>query len=104
VDVEIGIQSDTNFFTGLSCDISSGGIFVATYDVPSIGAEVNVNFRLPGGPVVSVDGVVRWVRDLDPRDPDAVPGMGVAFRALEPAQAAAINAFLAVRPPIFFES
>jgi uncharacterized protein (TIGR02266 family) len=102
-EVEIGIQSDTNFYTGFSCDISSGGIFVATYDVPAIGTEVNVNFQLPGGPVMSLDGAVRWVRDLDPRDPDVVPGMGVAFHALAPAQARAINAFLAVRQPIFYE-
>jgi uncharacterized protein (TIGR02266 family) len=102
-EVEIGVQSDTNFYTGFSCDISSGGIFVATYDVPAIGTAVNVNFRLPGGPLMSLDGVVRWVRDLDPRDPDVVPGMGVAFAALDEAQSRAINAFLAVRPPIFFE-
>lgn len=103
VEIEIGIQSDTNFYTGFSCDISSGGIFVATYDVPAIGTPVNVNFRLPGGPAMSLDGTVRWVRDLDPRDPDVVPGMGVAFAGLEPAQARAINAFLAVRQPIFYE-
>ena len=103
VEIEIGIQSDTNFYTGFSCDISSGGLFVATYDVPAIGTAVNVNFRLPGGPVMSLDGAVRWVRDLDPRDPDMVPGMGVAFAVLTPDQARAINAFLAVRQPIFYE-
>jgi len=103
VEIEIGIQSDTNFYTGFSCDISSGGLFVATYDVPAIGTEVNVNFHLPGCPVMSLDGVVRWVRDLNPTDPDLVPGMGVAFGALEPQQARAINAFLAVRQPIFYE-
>ena len=102
VEVEIGIQSDTNFYTGFSCDISSGGLFVATYDVPAIGTLVNVNFRLPGGPVMSLDGAVRWVRDLDPRDPDMVPGMGVAFRALTPDQVRAIDAFLKVRQPIFY--
>jgi hypothetical protein len=52
---------------------------------------------------MSLDGTVRWVRDLDPRDPDVVPGMGVAFGALTPAQARAINAFLKVRQPIFYE-
>ena len=103
VEVEIGIQSDTNFYTGFSCDISSGGLFVATYDVPAIGTAVNVNFRLPGCPAMSLDGVVRWVRELNPNDPDMVPGMGVEFGALEPRQASAINAFLSVRQPIFFE-
>ena len=103
VEIEIGVQSDTNFYTGFSCDISSGGLFVATYDVPAIGTDVNVNFHLPGCPVMSLDGVVRWVRDLNPADPDLVPGMGVAFGALEPQQARAINAFLAVRQPIFYE-
>ena len=103
VEVEIGIQSDTNFYTGFSCDISSGGLFVATYDVPAIGTAVNINFRLPGCPAMSLDGVVRWVRDLNPTDPDVVPGMGVAFGALGPLEASAINAFLSVRQPIFYE-
>jgi uncharacterized protein (TIGR02266 family) len=103
MEIEIGIQSDTNFYTGFSCDISSGGLFVATYDVPELGTEVNVNFRLPGGPVMSLDGTVRWVRDLSPTDPDVVPGMGVEFGALTPAQVRAINAFLQLRQPIFYE-
>jgi uncharacterized protein (TIGR02266 family) len=103
VEVEIGIQSDTNFYSGFSCDVSSGGLFVATYDVPAIGTAVNVNFRLPGGPVMSVDGVVRWVRDINRNDPDAIPGMGVQFGALEPEQVEAINRFLEVRQPIFYE-
>jgi uncharacterized protein (TIGR02266 family) len=103
VEVEIGIQSDTNFYTGFSSDISSGGIFVATYDVPTIGTAVNVNFSLPRGPVMSIDGTVRWIRDLSALDPEAIPGMGVEFGALAPEQAAAINAYIAVRQPIFYE-
>jgi uncharacterized protein (TIGR02266 family) len=103
IHAELGIQSGTNFYTGFARDISSGGLFVATYDIPRAGTEVNVNFSLPGGPTLSLHGTVRWIREPDDRDPDLTPGMGVAFERLDPAAARAINAYLADHAPLFFE-
>jgi uncharacterized protein (TIGR02266 family) len=103
IHVELGIQSDTNFYTGFACDISSGGLFIATYDLPRVGTEVSVNFRLPGGPLMSLQGVVRWVREPDDREPDLTPGMGVAFARLSPDEARAINAYISQHAPLFFE-
>jgi len=103
VEVEIGYQSETNFFTGLSTDISAGGLFVASYDVPPLGTPVNVNFRLPGGPMMSLDGVVRWARELNPVNPEMVPGFGVSFEHLDPAEEQAINRYLAHSAPLLYE-
>jgi uncharacterized protein (TIGR02266 family) len=103
IHVELGIQSDTNFYTGFACDISSGGLFIATYDLPEVGAEVSVNFRLPGGPLMSLHGIVRWVRELDHEDLDVVPGMGIAFERLEDGEISAINAYIATHAPLFHE-
>lgn len=103
VEVEIGYQSETNFFTGLSMDISTGGLFVASYDVPLVGTPVNVNFNLPGGPIMSLDGVVRWVREYNPVTPDMVPGFGVSFVNLSPAEETAINDYLARSSPLLYE-
>lgn len=102
-EVDIGIQSETNFFTGFSMDISSGGLFVATYDIADVGTEVNVNFSLPNGPMMSLNGTVRWVRDYNETAPDMAPGMGVMFEDLSPAEEDAINTYLASSNPLFYE-
>jgi uncharacterized protein (TIGR02266 family) len=103
VEVEIGFQSETNFFTGLSMDVSTGGLFVASYDIPPVGTEVNVNFNLPGGPMMSLNGIVRWVREFNPVTPDMVPGFGVSFVNLSPVEEAAINDYLARNSPLLYE-
>jgi uncharacterized protein (TIGR02266 family) len=103
LEVELGFQSDTNFFTGFTQDISGGGIFVATYDIPAVGTKVNVNFLLPGGPMMSIDGVVRWVREYNDNSPDTAPGIGVSFERIHPQDQAAINAYLRENAPLFFE-
>jgi len=103
VEVEIGFQSEANFFTGLSSDISTGGLFVASYDIPPIGTPVNVNFSLPGGPMLSLDGVVRWVREYNPMIQEMVPGFGVSFEQLSPQEETAINEYLARNSPLLYE-
>ncbi|MDD5307187.1 MAG: PilZ domain-containing protein [Deltaproteobacteria bacterium] len=103
IEADIGFQSDTNFFTGFSEDISSGGLFIASYDLRPIGATMNINFTLPDGHLVSVTGVVRWIREYTELHPDMAPGMGVQFQGLKHEDERAINRFLTQRPPMFFE-
>jgi uncharacterized protein (TIGR02266 family) len=102
--VDIGIQSETNFFTGFSQDISSGGLFIATYDILSMGTPMNVNFNLPRGPVLSLDGTVCWIREYNETTPDIFPGMGVRFENLSGGDEKAINHFIAKNPPIFYDA
>ncbi len=103
IEVDIGMQSETNFFTGFSLDISSGGLFVSTYDILPLDSEVNVNFSLPGGPMMSLSGLVRWVRDYNEAVPDTAPGMGIMFEDLSIEQENEINTYLARSNPLFFE-
>ena len=103
VEVDIGMQSETNFFTGFSMDISSGGLFVSTYDILPLDSEVNVNFSLPGGPMMSLSGLVRWVREYNDAVPDTAPGMGIMFEDLSAEQENDINAYLARSNPLFYE-
>lgn len=103
VEVDIGIHSGTNFFTGFSLDISTGGLFVSTYDVLPIGAKVNVNFSLPYGPVLSINGTVRWLREFNEFTPDVMPGMGVQFDSLSDEEIELINDYISESPPLFFE-
>jgi uncharacterized protein (TIGR02266 family) len=102
-EVDIGFQSETNFYTGFSQDVSEGGIFIATYNVLERGTRMAVSFTLPDGHLVSCQGVVRWTREHNPSSPDISPGMGVQFERLSTEDRAAIDRFLAQRPAMFFE-
>ncbi|WP_163993534.1 TIGR02266 family protein [Pyxidicoccus caerfyrddinensis] len=98
----IDMRSDSNFFTGFSMDISEGGVFIATVDPVARGTQVELDFTLPGGRPMKVTGVVRWVRESNPRTPELMPGVGVQFTGLAPEVAHAITSFVTTRDPMFF--
>lgn len=103
IEAEVGFQSETNFFTGFTEDISTGGLFVATYDTLPMGSKLSVNFTLPDGRLISVEGVVRWIREFNEMTPDTVPGMGVQFESLSAEDEETIRSFIEERSPLFFE-
>ncbi len=101
LEVELGLASDSNFYTGLTMDVSTGGVFVATYQLLSMGALVELAFDLPGGHRVKVDGEVRWLRQSSAND--SMPGMGIAFGALQRDDLEAIEAFCRARTPLYHD-
>jgi uncharacterized protein (TIGR02266 family) len=103
METDVGFQSESNFFTGFTQDISEGGLFIATYDVKEMGSEMAVSFTLPDGHFVSCVGVVRWIREYNTLTPDVHPGMGVQFRELSDEDRKAIERFLTQRPAMFYE-
>jgi uncharacterized protein (TIGR02266 family) len=100
VEVEIGLSTDSHIYTGLSLDVSTGGVFVATYEPARPGTAVSLHFVLPDGHAVNAEGVVRWTRDATE---DAPPGMGVAFVGISVEALDHIAAFCASRPPLYFD-
>jgi uncharacterized protein (TIGR02266 family) len=102
IEAKVGFQSDTNFFTGFTEDISTGGIFIATYETKVYGEQVKLSFTLPNGHLINAPGIVRWVREFNELAPDTVPGMGVQFEALARKDHEAISSFIEQRPPLFF--
>ncbi len=99
LEVEIDLHTDSHFFSGLSGDVSEGGIFVQTYRPLAIGDEVALSFDLPDGRV-EAHGKVRWHRaHSDAND----PGFGIAFDALSEDDRAAIHAFCAARAPLYYD-
>ena len=102
IDADVGFQSETNFFTGFTEDISSGGLFIATYDIRDIGSDLTINFTLPDGQPICAEGKVRWVRDYNETSPDVSPGMGVQFDNLSIDDQSAIHRFIEERPPLFY--
>jgi uncharacterized protein (TIGR02266 family) len=99
----VGLETDSNFYTGLTQDISTGGLFVATHRLRKIGDRMVLKFGLPNWqqPLV-VDAEVRWIREAGAHT-DSPPGMGLKFLNL-PAQARmAIANFLKKRDSLFYD-
>jgi len=102
LEVEVTLESDHNFFTGVANNLSEGGIFVATAHPPPIGSEVGFELVL-GGERFLVMGVVRWVRDERAASSGAPAGCGVKWVHLEDGALVAINHFVDVRQTDFYE-
>jgi uncharacterized protein (TIGR02266 family) len=102
LSIEIGLDDHTNFYVGFSENVSSGGLFVATYRLMPVGTRVALTFVLPDEFPIFVHGVVCWLRD--PRDQSASevpPGMGIEFADLGGVEQTRIQAYIAGRTPIF---
>lgn len=103
LDVEVGLATHTNFHTGFGENVSTGGLFVATFRLLPLGTSVELSFTLPDQTQVRVSAVVRWLRDphdLEMRD--VPPGMGLEFVDLGAAEQAQVEAYVAARETLFF--
>ena len=103
IEVEVDMVSDHNFFTGFSCNVSEGGIFVATHRLRHVGSRIEITFTLPGdeAPIVARTEV-RWVR-VHNADSNVPPGMGLQFVEIAPESLARISTFIRAREPLFYE-
>jgi len=100
--VQVDFESDHNFFTGFSSDISEGGLFVATVNIQPLGSPVEVAFALPTGEQVMARGQVKWVREAT-HDARVQPGMGIQFETLTEDVRDAVHRFIELREPIFYD-
>jgi uncharacterized protein (TIGR02266 family) len=78
LEIDVSVGSEAHYFTAQSGDLSSGGLFVATYRALPTDGELLIEFDLPAGRVVA-KGQVRWVREAHA---GFSPGYGIAFTAL----------------------
>jgi uncharacterized protein (TIGR02266 family) len=103
LEVEVGLETENNFYTGLTQDISSGGIFVATGMSYRVGDKMTIRFTLPGRaePIVT-EAEVRWMRDSRYIS-DFSEGVGLRFVNLPAEANEAIARFLERRDSLFFE-
>jgi uncharacterized protein (TIGR02266 family) len=104
LELDVDFESDHNFYHGFAENISSGGLFIATYDHAEPGDTVDIKFRLPDSAhPIEVTCEVRWVRPYNPDTPDMQPGMGVRFANIRPADVLRIESFVREREPMFFD-
>ena len=105
LEVKVDLESDHNFYTGLTQNISAGGLFIATHHLRRIGDQITLKFTLPGSEKpVEVETEVRWIRENSAlMRADAGTGMGVRFINLSPQASAAITAFLESRESLYYD-
>lgn len=86
------VESEAYVYTGLTSNLSDGGVFVAMAAPPAVGSIVRLHVHLGDGQEVLVAGQVRWQRT------DAagtVDGVGMQFLGMDAAAAAALSALMA---------
>jgi uncharacterized protein (TIGR02266 family) len=105
LEVKVDLESDHNFYTGLTQNISSGGVFIATHHLRKIGDRITLKFTLPGSEkVLSVETEVRWIRENSAlMRAEHGTGMGVRFINLSAEASAAINAFIESRESLYYD-
>lgn len=103
VEVNIGANTESNFYVGFSGEIAEGGVFASTYSILGKGTPVRVLVTLPGGFDARVNGYVRFVRDPMDMANDSEPGMGIQFEGLDATARDLILRFVKKRRPIFYD-
>ena len=104
-EAELGAHSSTNFYKGLSGNdvIDSGGIFIATYNIPSVGQALSIKVCLPGGYEFEANGVVRWTRDSPQSGADSSPGFGAQFTQISAEGRQLVYRYVRNREPLFYD-
>ena len=105
LEVKVDLESDHNFYTGLTQNISAGGLFIATHHLRRIGDRITLKFQLPGSEKsVEVETEVRWIRENSSlHRVDGSTGMGVRFINLSPEATDIIQAFIESRDSLYYD-
>ncbi len=104
-EAELGAHSSTNFYKGLSGNdvIDSGGIFIATYNIPEVGQPLAVKVFFPGGYEFEAAAVVRWTRDSPQSGADSSPGFGAQFTQISAEGRQLVYRYVRNREPLFYD-
>jgi uncharacterized protein (TIGR02266 family) len=101
-EFDVEFLGDSHFITGITQDLSEGGVFVATYHRLPIGTPVCLAFELPDGHRVEARGKVCWTRG-EREEAGSRPGLGIAFSDLDPESLAKISEFCGSLPARYYE-
>ena len=94
IETDVTVGGHGRVQSGVSIDVSMGGLFVAAYAPLPVGTRVSVRFRLPTGSVVA-SGAVRWVRDARP---GRIAGMGIELTEMSDEDRETLRRFCGNRP------
>ena len=104
-DIQVGVATEHRLFVGLTSNISTGGLFIASDEPFKKGDKVEVRFSIPGAAhVFHKSATVCWTRPFDAEGHGRTgAGAGVKFDDLTEEETRILDAFLKVHEPIFFD-
>ena len=102
--VSISDTTYTKFFTGFDKRITSGGLFIATYNLYPEGSLILLTANLPADRCIVGSGTVLWLREHNENTPDIPPGMGVSLNNLTQSATIEIDRYLENNESIFYEA
>ena len=105
-DIQVGVSTRHRLFVGLSANISTGGLFVATDEQLNRGDSIEVRFRIPGSEhIFQKQAEVAWTRPFDQNQADrqAQAGAGLRLLDLSSEEKRMLNAFIDAHDPLFFD-
>jgi uncharacterized protein (TIGR02266 family) len=95
-------ENNHAFYTGYTENISSGGLFIATFDIrPKIGQRFVVELTLPSQRPIEALCEVAWYREYNDNVPDVSPGFGCRMMELDENDQLAIDQFIACAGSMF---
>ncbi len=93
--VKLRFQVSGAVMTSYARDISHTGVFIHTVEPPPVGSRVMITLVNPVTlQKLELAGLVARVVEPDPDQPRRLPGVGVAFEPMEPAQQDELRSFL----------
>ena len=101
-EVSIPVDCSTRhvFVSNQVCNISRGGIFIRSDTPLPLNTEVSLVLRLPGTDrCIRATGLVVWNYDMQKGTSHIVPGSGIRFIGLPPAERATLESYLAALTP-----
>jgi|SRR5690554_1502844 len=101
--VKVAWMIDSQQYKGVSIDISAGGLFVATDDIPVIGAECKLAFKLPtcDEPIRALARVA-WRRNEAGELPEEPRGFGVEFLSITPQAQESVSQYIELSDALLF--
>lgn len=94
LEIEVAIECEGTKRVGFTENMSTGGVFVATYLSAAQGSKVVIALTMKGGETVKLAGEARWQR---PSSSERWPGVGVKFDDSGPEHEARMNKLLSLR-------
>ncbi len=99
--VTVGIDSENNFYAGITGDVSEGGVFLATDGILTLGSSIEITLTLPGfGRSHLCRAQVRWIQESR----GAVTGYGLEWVYLPSEALIDIRAFVNDRDTMLFDA
>jgi hypothetical protein len=86
--------------------IDSGGIFVATYQIPDLGTNLSMTVSMPGGYEFAAQAVVAWTREAPMSSVaghEVPPGFGARFTEISQEGRQLVYRYVRNREPLFYD-